>query len=72
MTGGDIIERVKKVDKDYDFIVMPCHVLRENTDLLLDGKTVGDIERETLKKVRITDGSGESFVNALSLEEYGE
>ena len=72
LTGRDIIDSVKKINGDYDFIVMPCHVLRENTDLFLDGKTVGDIEKETLKKVRITDGSGESFINALSLENYGE
>ena len=31
-----------------------------------------DVEKATGKKVRITDGSGESFVNALTLENYGE
>ncbi|MBE5742056.1 MAG: DUF512 domain-containing protein [Clostridiales bacterium] len=72
LTGGDIINAVKNAPKNYDFIVMPCHVLREKTDLFLDGKTVGDVEKETGKKVRITDGSGESFVGALSLEDYGE
>jgi NifB/MoaA-like Fe-S oxidoreductase len=72
LTGKDIISSVNNLSAEYDYLVMPCHVLRENTEVFLDGTTVDDVEKATGKKVRITDGSGESFVNALTLENYGE
>ena len=71
LTGKDIIDKVNKDGEGYEYIVMPCHVLKENTDLFLDGITVSDVEKQTGKKVRITNGSGESFVKALSLDKYG-
>lgn len=71
LTGKDIIDKVNKDGEGYEYIVMPCHVLKENTDLFLDGITVSDVEKQTGQKVRITNGSGESFVKALSLDKYG-
>ncbi len=66
LTGGDIAAAVKDYGGDYDCLVMPRHVLKENTDLFLDGMTVGRLKDIVGKEVRITDGTGEGFFRSLS------
>ncbi len=66
LTGGDILKAILTHGEGYDTVVMPCHVLREKTETFLDGLTVSELAQKTGKTVRITDGSGESFVKALS------
>lgn len=66
LTGGDILNAVLKEGEGYDTVVMPCHVLKEKSDLFLDGMTVEELAEKTGKKIRITDGTGASFVSALS------
>ena len=72
LTGKDILKEVQQRGEGYDILVMPCHVLKEGSDLFLDGMTTGELERLTNKKIRITNGSGKSFFDALSLEDYLE
>ena len=72
LTGQDILRAVKNDGEGYDIVVMPNHVLRENTNLFLDGMTVDELAQQTGKNIRITDGSGESFVKALSLEKLAK
>ncbi|MBQ7373460.1 MAG: DUF512 domain-containing protein [Clostridia bacterium] len=67
LTGQDILKAVQNDGDGYEIVVMPSHVLRENTNLFLDGMTVDELAEKTGKKIRITDGTGESFVKALSL-----
>ncbi|MBQ7643138.1 MAG: DUF512 domain-containing protein, partial [Clostridia bacterium] len=68
LTCGDIAEAAENYGKDYDYLVMPRHVLRENTRLFLDGKTVDDLEKRLNKKVLITDGTGGGFFKTLKGE----
>jgi hypothetical protein len=51
---------------------MPCHVLKEKSDVFLDGMTVKELAKKTGKRIRITTGSGESFVKALSSRKFKE
>ena len=64
----DILKAIKNCGDGYEIAVMPRHVLRENTNLFLDGMTVDELAEKTGKKIRITDGTGESFVKALSMQ----
>ena len=70
LTGQDILKAILSEGKGYDIVVMPCHVLREKTDLFLDGMTVKELSKKTGKKIRITSGTGESFVKALSSRKF--
>ena len=65
LTGGDIINAVLRFGDGYDTVVMPRHVLKENSDLFLDGTSLEKLRLITQKEVVITDGSGGSFVRAL-------
>ena len=65
LCGGDIINAVKQSGIKYDYIVIPCTMLKNDEDIFLDGVTLLEMQKE-LGKVVVTDGSGESFVYALS------
>ena len=65
LCGGDIINAVKESGIKYDYIVIPCTMLKNDEDIFLDGVTLLEMQKE-LGKVVVTDGSGESFVYALS------
>lgn len=70
LTGTDIINAVKQSNIDYDYIVLPCSMLKNGEDVFLDGVTIKELSSK-LKKVIVTDGSGESFVKAIS-KPFGE
>ena len=65
LCGGDVITAVKNSNIKYDYIVIPCTMLKNDEDVFLDGVTLFKMQKE-LGKVVVTDGSGESFVYALS------
>ncbi|MBO4962517.1 MAG: DUF512 domain-containing protein [Clostridia bacterium] len=65
LCGGDVIPAVKNSNIKYDYIVIPCTMLKNDEDVFLDGVTLFKMQKE-LGKVVVTDGSGESFVYALS------
>ena len=66
LTGGDLVEAANGFKEDYDYIVLPKHVLKEKSDIFLDGMTVGEMEKKTGKKIIVSDGSGEGFFASLS------
>lgn len=70
LTGGDIAKAILANGDGYDIAVMPRHVLKEQSDLFLDGMSLAKLKEITKKEIRITDGSGGSFVRALSKEEF--
>lgn len=72
LTGGDIIKAVLNSGDGYDTVVMPRHVLKENSDLFLDGTSLEKMKEIIKKEIIITDGSGGSFVRALSKEKFME
>lgn len=65
LCGGDVIKAVKNSNIKYDYIVIPCTMLKNDEDVFLDGVTLLSMQKE-LGKIVVTDGSGESFVYALS------
>ncbi len=70
LVGQDIIKAVKQSGIEYDYIVLPCSMLKNGEDVFLDGVTLKELE-QNLKQVIVTDGSGKSFVLALT-QPYGE
>lgn len=72
LTGQDILKAIITEGEGYDIAVMPCHVLKEKSDVFLDGMTVKELSKKTGKKIRITNGTGESFVKALSSRKFKE
>ena len=66
LTGQDIISQVKKFDKEYDILVMSDIVLKQFEDVFLDNMTLKEFSKIINKKIHLTDGTGESFFDALS------
>ena len=65
LTGGDIISAVKNYKEEFDFIVLPDICLKRGEDVFLDDVSVKTFKKQLNKTVIITDGSAESFVDAL-------
>ena len=65
LCGQDIIDAVKASKIEYDYLVIPCTTLKNDEDVFLDGVTLEKMQLE-LGKVEVTDGSGQSFVYALT------
>ncbi len=70
LTGKDIVNAVKQSGIDYDYVVIPCTALKNGEDVFLDGMTLSEFEKH-LKRTIVTDGSGKSFVLAIS-KPYGD
>lgn len=65
LVGQDIINAVKQSNISYDYIVLPCSMLKDG-EVFLDGITLNQFKQK-LNKTIVTDGSGESFVRALTM-----
>lgn len=66
LTGRDIVNALKAESRNYDAVVIPNVCLKRDEDLFLDDMTLADFKNELKTAVIITDGSGESFFDALS------
>ncbi len=66
LVGRDIINALKSVS-GFDYLVLPDVCLRREESVFLDGVTLAEVERATGLKVIVTDGTGESFVNAFAV-----
>lgn len=65
LTGKDIVNQVKNSGISYDFLLINSSLLKNGEDLFLDDLTLGEFSK-LLGEVRVTDGSGESFVYNLT------
>ena len=66
LTGGDILNEALKVINNYDALILPDVCLKQDEDVFLDGVTLKEFKEKLNKKVIITLGTGQSFVDALS------
>ncbi len=66
LTGKDIVEQVNAFEKEFDVLVLPDICLRQFEDVFLDDMTLIEFSKKINKKIHITDGSGESFFNAVT------
>ncbi len=66
LTGNDIVTQVCAFNKEYDVLVLPDICLRQFEDVFLDDMTLAEFSKIINKKILVTDGSGESFFNALT------
>ena len=66
LVGQDIINAVKPIAEGYDALVLPNVCLRTGEDVFLDGVTLKQLKKQIRLKIIVTDGSGESFFDALT------
>ena len=66
LTACDIISAVKEYDKEYDYLVLPDICLKQDEDLFLDDMTLLEFSKKINKPIIVTDGSAESFIDALT------
>ncbi len=65
LTATDIISAVKNYNNDFDYLVLPDICLKQDEDLFLDDITLLEFKNKINKPIIVTDGSAESFVDAL-------
>ncbi len=66
LTGGDIINAVKSYQKEFNYLILPDICLKQDEDLFLDDVSLLEFKEKINKKIIITDGSAESFIDALT------
>ncbi len=66
LTATDIINEVSNYSNDFDYLVLPDVCLKQDEDLFLDDITLLDFKNKIKKPIIVTDGSAESFVDALT------
>ncbi len=71
LTGQDIIDSVLKFDGSFDELVITDGMLKDGY-LFLDDITVSDLENKIGKKVRVIEGGGDSFFEALTKGDKNE
>ena len=64
LTGTDIINQLK--DKELgDYLLLPCALLRNGEDVLLDDLTINDLKNALQSEIRIVQSDGTSLINAV-------
>lgn len=65
LTGQDVIKNLKgSVNSEY--LVMPRNMFRSGEDVMLDGVTIDDLERELSVKVLVVDYTGEDLIDRIN------
>lgn len=66
LTGKDILNSVKAYKGEFDALILPDVCLRSGYDVFLDDFTLVELSKSLNKKIIVTDGSGQSFFDALT------
>lgn len=66
LTATDIISGVKEYKEDFDYLVLSDVCLKQGEDLFLDDVSLTEFKKAINKKIIITNGSGQSFFDALT------
>ncbi len=69
LCGVDIV-RTAKENAPFDVMILNGCTLRRGEDVFLDGMTATDVASAVGKPLRFTDGTGQSFVQALTSESF--
>ena len=65
LTAKDILNGISS-ETDYDYLVIPDVCLKQDEDVFLDNITLQEFQNRVNKPVIITDGSGQSFIDAFT------
>ena len=68
LTGEDLIRGLKNKDLG-DMIFIPSIMLKMNTDLFLDDKTISDVEKELQTSIHVVDNPNDIIKNLIGLSE---
>lgn len=66
LTGGDIVKALKGDSTNYDAVIIPNVCLKRDEDVFLDDMTLEEFKNQLNTAIIVTDGSGESFFDALT------
>ena len=66
LTATDIITAINNYEGDYDAIILPNICLKQDEDVFLDDITLKEFKNKVNKKIIITNGSAQSFYDALT------
>lgn len=64
LTGIDIINQLKEKELG-EHLLLPCALLRNGEDVLLDDLTINDLKNALQTKIRIVQSDGTSLINAI-------
>ncbi|MFB0959351.1 MAG: DUF512 domain-containing protein [Clostridiaceae bacterium] len=65
LTGRDVLNTLKQ-GTVHDHLIMPRNMFRSGEELMLDGVTIQDLERELDTKVLIVDYTGEDLIEQMN------
>ncbi len=68
LTATDILKGIEN-EKSFDYLVIPDVCLKQDEDVFLDDITLKEFQKRVNKPVIVTDGSGQSFIDAFTLGE---
>lgn len=68
LTATDILKGIES-EKSFDYLVLPDVCLKQDEDVFLDDITLKEFQKRVNKPVIVTNGSGQSFVDAFTLGE---
>ena len=66
LTASDILSAIKNELTGIDYVILPDICLKRDEDLFLDDVTLCEFKKQINKPLIITDGSAQSFFDALS------
>ncbi len=69
LTGQDVKEAVLSFDKDFDEVIIPRNMLKETEDVFLDGLSLEELIKSIKKPVKVVEGGGAHYFNALTGKE---
>ena len=64
VTGGDIIEQLREKELG-EYLLLNASMLKEDADVFLDNTTLKDVKKALNIKIKITNGSGEDFIDKI-------
>ena len=64
LTGGDIIDQLKGKELG-KYLLINYNMLKDDADIFLDDTTLEDVKKALNIKIKITDGTGEDFIDKI-------
>lgn len=64
ITGGDIIEQLAGKDLG-KYLLINYNMLKSDAEVFLDDTTLEDVKKALNVKIKVTDGTGEDFINKI-------
>ena len=64
VTGGDIIAQLKEKELG-KYLLLNYNMLKDDADVFLDDTTLDDVKKALAIKIKVTNGTGEDFIDKI-------